>query len=128
MSIPGEQIVGIHCMDEKDLCRQKIMQMLIEVCYDTMQVFDFGKRKHPDSGDIPNFLMEDGNKCSLHDRGSSILRHAARTFMNPTMKDVESGLPELLHLMSSVAVMYIRTKRGIVHPQDDEQARRRGIK
>jgi hypothetical protein len=113
MSIPGEQIVGIHCMDEKDLCRQKIMQML---------------RKHPDSGDIPNFLMEDGNKCSLHDRGSSILRHAARTFMNPTMKDVESGLPELLHLMSSVAVMYIRTKRGIVHPQDDEQARRRGIK
>jgi hypothetical protein len=25
-------------------------------------------------------------------------------------------------------VMYIRTKRGIVHPQDDEQARRRGIK
>lgn len=99
-------------------CRQKIIQMLEEVLEDTMQVFDFGKRKHPDSGDTPNFLMEDGNKCSLHDRGSSILRHAARTFMNPKMTDEESGLPELLHLMSSVAVMYIRTKRGIVHPLD----------
>lgn len=99
-------------------CRQQILEMLIEVLNDTMQVFDFGAQKHPDSGDTPNFLTPEGSKCSLHDRGSSILRHAARTFMSPDMKDKESGLPELLHLLSSVAVIYIRHKRNITHPGD----------
>lgn len=99
-------------------CRDKIREMLAEVMNDTMQVFDFGAKKHPDSGDTPNFLTENGNKCSLHDRGSSILRHAARTFMRPWAKDEESNLPELLHLISSICILYIRNKRLIVHPDD----------
>lgn len=99
-------------------CRQQILDMLEEVKNDTMKVFDFGAQKHPDSGDTPNFLTEDGSKCSLRNRGSSILRHAARTFMKPEMLDEESNLPELLHLMSSVAIMYIRQKRNIIHPED----------
>ena len=70
-------------------CRQKIVQMLGEVMSDTMQVFDFGAQKHPDSGDTPNFLTADGNKCSLRERGSSVLRHAARTFMHPAALDEE---------------------------------------
>lgn len=94
-------------------CRQKIVSMLAEVMKDVMQVFDFGAQKHPDSGDVPNFLLPDGNKCSLHERGSSVLRHAARTFMSPDIKDEESNLPELLHLLSSVSILYIRHKRGI---------------
>lgn len=100
-------------------CRQKIIDMLTEVMTDTMQVFDFGARKHPDSGDTPNFLEKDGNKCSKHDRGSSILRHGARTFTRPELLDEESNLPELLHLMASTAIMYIRNKRNIVHPDDE---------
>lgn len=100
------------------LCREKIFQMMTEVTNDTMQVFDFGAVKHPDSGDTPNFLTPEGNKCSLYERGSSVLRHGARTFMNPKMKDIESGLPELLHLLASVSIMYIRQKRGITHPSD----------
>lgn len=99
-------------------CREKILQMMAEVASDTMQVFDFGAKKHPDSGDDPNFLLPSGNKCSKHDRGSSILRHGARTFMRPEIVDDESGLPELLHLLASVSIMYIRTKRGILHPDD----------
>lgn len=99
-------------------CRQKIIDMLGEVMLDTMQVFDFGAQKHPDSGDIPNFLTPNGNKCSLKDRGSSVLRHAARTFMNPSVKDEESGLNELLHLLCSASILYIRQKRNIVHPED----------
>ena len=92
--------------------------MLSEVLFDTMQVFDFGAKKHPDSGDTPNFLEKDGNKCSKHDRGSSILRHSARTFMHPEILDSESNLPEILHLLASVSIMYIRNKRNIIHPQD----------
>ncbi len=99
-------------------CREKTVEMMCEIVQDIMQVFDFGAKKHPDSRDTPNFLTPEGNKCSLKDRGSSILRHSARTFMNPSMKDDESGLPELLHLMSSIAIMYIRHKRNIVHPED----------
>ena len=96
-------------------CRYKINQMLKEVMQDTMQVFDFGAKKHPDSGDTPNFLTPNGSKCSQFERGSGILRHGARTFMNPGRIDDESGLPEYLHLLASVAIMYIRHKRNIVH-------------
>lgn len=100
-------------------CRQKIVNMLAEVMTDVMKVFDFGAQKHPDSGDTPNFLMENGNRCSKHDRGSSVLRHAARTFMHPELLDEESKLAELLHLISSASILYIRYKRGIVHPRDN---------
>jgi hypothetical protein len=102
----------------ENACRQKIIDMLWETMQDTLTVFDFGAVKHPDSGDIPNFLTEDGNKCSLKERGSSVLRHAARTFMYPEMKDEESNLPELLHLMASVSILYIRQKRKIIHSDD----------
>lgn len=100
-------------------CRQQIVEMLTEVAIDTLQIFDFGARKHPDSGDTPNFLEKHGNKCSKHDRGSSILRHGARTFMNPGMLDTESNLLELLHLLASASIMYIRHKRKITHPTDE---------
>lgn len=103
---------------EGNVCREQIIDMLMEVVLDVMQVFDFGAKKHPDSGDTPNFLTPEGNKCSLHVRGSSVLRHAARTFMDPKKLDDESGLNELLHLMSSVSILYIRQKRNIVHPDD----------
>ncbi len=99
-------------------CREKILNMLCEVVNDTMQVFDFGAAKHPDSGDTPNFLEKDGNRCSKKDRGSSVLRHAARTFMHPETLDEESNLHELLHLISSTAILYIRQKRNIIHPED----------
>lgn len=101
-----------------NICRHKIEDMLHEVAEDVMQVFDFGARKHPDSGDVPNFLTIEGNKCSKHDRGSSVLRHAARTFMHPEIIDTESTLSELLHLLASVSILYIRQKRNIVHPRD----------
>lgn len=99
-------------------CRVKILDMMCEVANDTMQVFDFGAKKHPDSGDEPNFLTPEGNKCSLRERGSSVLRHGARTFMHPEAIDEESGLAELLHLMASLSILYIRQKRNIVHPED----------
>ena len=101
-----------------ELPRQKICNMLLEIAMDTMQVFDFGAQKHPDSGDTPNFLTPEGNKCSLKERGSGVLRHSARTFMHPEAVDEESNLPELLHLLASVSILYIRHKRNIVHPED----------
>ena len=104
--------------DMPNVCRQKIIDMLDEVKRDTMKVFDFGAQKHPDSGDTPNFLTSEGNKCSLKDRGSSVLRHAARTFMHPEVLDEESKLNELLHLMASCAILYIRQKRNIIHLDD----------
>ena len=100
-------------------CRRKIVQMLEEVMQDTMQVFDFGATKHPDSGDTPNFLTPEGNKCSLTDRGSSILRHHAKAYENPGALDDESGLQHLLHGIASDAILYIRHKRNITHPLDD---------
>jgi hypothetical protein len=99
-------------------CRQQILDMLVETTRDIMQVFDFGAQKHPDSGDTPNFLTPNGNKCSLMERGSGVLRHGARTFMNPGKLDDESGLSEYLHLLASVAILYIRHKRNITHPLD----------
>lgn len=101
------------------VCRLKICQMLDEVKDDVMKVFDFGAAKHPDSGDEPNFLTPNGSKCSLYERGSGVLRHGARTFMNPDKLDDESGLSEYLHLLASVAILYIRHKRGIIHPEDE---------
>lgn len=112
--------VGRHRLNITDNpCRKQIIEMLCEVIVDTMQVFDFGAKKHPDSGENPNFLDKNGNKCSLYERGSGILRHGARTFMNPGKLDDESGLPEYLHLLASVAILYIRHKRNIVHPNDE---------
>ena len=106
------------CMGITNECRQQILDMLEEVKWDTMKVFDFGAQKHPDSGETPNFLTPQGNKCEKKERGSSVLRHAARTFMHPEEIDTESGLPELLHLLASVVILYIRQKRNIVHPVD----------
>lgn len=101
-------------------CRQKIIDMLSEVALDTMQVFDFGAQKHPDSGDTPNFLLPNGNKCGLKVRGKSILGHAASSFEHPEALDSESGLPHLLHLISSACIIYIRNKRNITHPLDED--------
>lgn len=111
--------IGEYRFDITDKpCRQKILEMLAEVAYDMMQVFDFGAQKHPDSGDTPNFLMPEGNKCNLKDRGKSVLGHNASSFCNPGALDDESGLPHILHAMSSDAILYIRHKRKIVHPLD----------
>ena len=99
-------------------CRHKIKTMLAEVMNDTLQVFDFGAKKHPDSGDTPNFLTPSGAKCEVKVRGSSILRHAAQCFGNIDARDDESNLPHILHLLASASILYIRNKRGIVHPMD----------
>ena len=99
------------------VCRQRILDMLDEVKEDVMQVFDFGARKHPDSGEIPNFLTPEGNKCSLTIRGNSCLHHSADVRAN-VQQDHESGLHPALHLISSAAILYIRHKRNIVHPED----------
>lgn len=105
----------------EDKRREKILEMLVEVLHDTMEVFDFGAKKHPDSGDEPNFLTPNGSKCSKFERGSGVLRHGARTFMHPEAIDEESGLAELLHLISSASILYIRQKRNIQHPLDDDE-------
>ena len=110
--------IGEHRLKCISPCRKIIIEMLAEILVDTMQVFDFGATKHPDSGDTPNFLQVNGNKCSLRDRGSSVLRHAAETFMHPEAIDEESKLPHLLHLLASVSILYIRHKRNITHPLD----------
>ena len=112
--------VGQHRLNIKDNpCRQQIIEILCEVLADTMQVFDFGAQKHPESGYTPNFLEPGGNKCSLKDRGSSTLRHHAKAFENPGALDEESNLPHLLHGIASDTILYIRHKRKIIHPADE---------
>lgn len=101
-----------------NVCRQKILDMLEEVKEDIMQVYDFGARKHPDSGETPNFLTPAGNKCSLTVRGNSCLHHSADV-RSGEQADHESGLHPALHLMASAAILYIRQKRNIVHPEDE---------
>lgn len=98
-------------------CKYQIVQMLTEVLQDTVQVFDFGARKHPDSGETPNFLTPNGNKCSRRIRGNSCLHHAAEVRAGE-MQDPESGLHPALHLIASAAILYIRQKRNILHPDD----------
>jgi hypothetical protein len=105
-------------MEKYNPCRQRIVDMLEEVMQDTMNVFDFGAKKHPDSGDTPNFLTKNGNKCAHRDRASSILRHAAETY-SKTEADHESGLNPILHLVASAAILYIRQKRNIVYGDDE---------
>ncbi len=106
------------CMGNTNKCRQQIIDMLEEVKWDTMRVFDFGAAKHPDSGDNPNFLTPEGNKCSMTVRGNSCLHHSADVRAG-TKADHESGLPPALHLIASAAILYIRQKRNIVHPEDE---------
>lgn len=105
-------------MSTGEECRHKIVQMMAEVSEDTMQVFDFGAKKHPDSGSTPNFLTPEGNKCSLSVRGKSALGHVARAFMQPGALDHESNLQHILHAIASLSIIYIRHKRGIIHPED----------
>ena len=101
-------------------CKIEVCDMLNEVFEDTMQVFDFGAQKHPDSGETPNFLTPDGNKCSLRVRGNSCLHHAADVRAGEA-HDYESGLHPALHLIASAAILYIRHKRNIVHPEDEHE-------
>lgn len=117
--------VGKHRFNIDNPCRQQIVEMLCEVIADTMQVFDFGAKKHPDSGDTPNFLTPEGNKCELKVRGKSALGHVAKAFEAPGALDDESRLPHLLHAVSSLAIMYIRHKRNIVHPNDQQESKMR---
>jgi hypothetical protein len=98
-------------------CKFQIVQMLEETMRDTLLVFDFGAKKHPDSGDTPNFLTANGNKCSLKVRGNSCLHHAADVRAGE-QHDQESNLHPALHLIASAAILYIRQKRNIVHPED----------
>lgn len=102
-----------------DRSRMVILAMLEEVLKDTMQVFDFGARKHPDSGHTPNFLTPEGNKCSLKVRGNSCLHHSSDVRAGET-EDHESKLHPALHLIASAAILYIRQKRNIVHPDDEK--------
>lgn len=99
--------------------REIIKLALEEVMDDVMLVFDFGAKKHPDKGTVPNFLLSNGNKCGRRVRGSSCLRHAAEVFTGAE-RDHESNLPPELHLIASAAILYIRKKKGIVHPDDVE--------
>lgn len=101
------------CPPSKATPRQQIEGILKEVMQDVMQVFDFGAKKHPDSGDVPNFMTPNGNKCSLRERGSSCLRHSAEIFTGNNA-DNESGLHPALHLIASAVILYIRQKRGIM--------------
>lgn len=105
-------------VEEQARRRKKIEYMLEEVAEDVMKVFDFGATKHPDSGEIPNFLMPEGNKCEHKVRGSSCLRHAAELYCD-SRADWESGLHPALHLIASAAILYIRQKRKITHPKDE---------
>lgn len=116
-----EQKQEILKKENTAVCREQILDMLKEVLSDTMKVFDFGAKKHPDSASIPNFLTPEGNKCDLKTRGKSVLGHAASGFCHPEALDEESGLPHLLHLISSAAILYIRHKRNIKHPIDQKQ-------
>lgn len=109
--------MSIPCMGRPNHCRQQIIDMLKEVMDDVMQVYDFGARKHPDSGDTPNFLTPAGNKCSQMVRGNSCLHHSADV-RSGVQSDHESGLHPALHLISSAAILYIRQKRNIIHPDD----------
>jgi hypothetical protein len=102
---------------DKRTSRLMIEQMMQEVVEDVMQVFDFGAKKHPDSGEVPNFLTENGNKCALRDRGSSCLRHSAELLTGRT-EDEESHLSPALHLIASASILYIRQKRNIIHGED----------
>lgn len=97
-----------------------ILNMLLELVEDTMQVFEFGAKKHPDSAATPNFLTPNGNKCSQMIRGNSCLHHAADVRAG-VKRDHESGLHPALHLVSSAAILYIREKRNIVHPDDEHK-------
>lgn len=101
----------------EDACKREIQLMLDEVMKDVMKVFEFGAIKHPDSGMVPNFLMPNGNKCSLEIRGNSCLHHSA-DLRAGKKQDHESGLHPALHLISSACILYIRQKRNIVHPDD----------
>jgi hypothetical protein len=112
--------LGTYRLNATLPCREQIINVLIETVVDTMQVFDFGNQKHPDAGDTPNFLLQNGNKCELKVRGKSVLGHAASSFEHPEALDDESGLPHLLHLISSACILYIRNKRNIQHPTDKE--------
>ena len=100
-------------------CRETINQMLEEFKQDMMAVFEFGNRKHPDNGETPNFLMPEGNKCSLEARGNSCLHHASDTRAGKT-EDHESKLHPALHGGASFAILYIRHKRGIKHSDDSK--------
>lgn len=106
------------CMGKPNICRHQILDMLEEVLKDTMRVFDFGAMKHPDSGDTPNFLTPEGNKCSLTVRGNSCLHHAA-DLRAGEKEDYESKLHPALHLIASAAILYIRQKRNIISPEDE---------
>lgn len=112
--------------EQKQNCRQQILDMLDEVITDVMKVFDFGAKKHPDSGDTPNFLTPNGNKCSLTVRGNSCLHHSADVRAGVTA-DHESGLHPALHLISSAAILYIRQKRNITHPEDSVENSIHGV-
>jgi len=85
--------------------KMEIVRALEEAMLDTLKVFEFGARKHPDSGDIPNFLTPNGNKCSLEVRGNSCLHHAADLRAGKT-EDKESGLHPALHLISSAVILF----------------------
>ena len=66
-----------------------------------------------------NWLTPNGKKSSHNDMHASMSRHLEESWRGE-MHDKESGLHPLLHLASRALMMYTRSKRGIVHEDDNK--------
>lgn len=80
---------------------------------DIYKVLEMGAKKHG----AHNWLEPNGNKSSHKDMCSSMFRHLAEASTGK-IKDDESGLHPLLHLVTRALMLYVRQERGVVHVDD----------
>lgn len=100
----------------RDVFWQKEFDELIE---EVKEVFRYGATKHGDNSSSPNFLEKDGYKCTLNESSKCALNHVAEGYYGHE-KDLETGCHPFAHAIANLMMRYTRTKRGIVHPRDEE--------
>lgn len=90
---------------------------------DFEQIMVTGAKKHGEN----NWLEPGGRKSSFKDMHASMFRHVAESyaagpwaFGTSLREDYDSKKDPLLHAICRCMMMYTRLKRGIIHP-DDEQ-------
>ena len=83
---------------------------------DLYKVMEMGAKKHG----AHNWLEPNGNKSSHKDMHASMFRHLSESSTG-SLRDEESGLHPLLHLITRALMEYTRQVRGIVHEEDHDE-------
>jgi hypothetical protein len=101
---------------EEELASRDMYDFQEPEFWDFLHILELGSAKHDKDGEI-NYLKSDGKGCSHREMYDSMFHHLAEGYAG-VVRDLETGEHPLLHLIARASILYMRQKRGLIHPKD----------